>query len=81
MVEGLASLTQNSTPKLWLSDRVSPELANSGIELSRDPNPELEKHPMSLEASQSSRESTRYPLGIKPGPGGNPPGGVWSLEN
>ena len=37
-----------------------------------DPNPELEKHPMSLEASQSSRESTRYPRDIKPGAGGTP---------
>ena len=44
------------------------------IRFPQDPNPELEKHPMSLEASQSSRESTRYPRDIKPGPGGNPPG-------
>ena len=39
-----------------------------------DPNPELEKHPMSLEASQSSRECTLYPRDIKLGPGGTPPG-------
>ena len=44
-----------------------PILALSGkydIDLSRiddlDPHPELEKHPMSLEASQSSRESVSY---------------------
>ena len=44
--------------------------------------PELEKHPGSLEASQSSRESTRYPRDMKkPDPGGDPLGGVWSLED
>ena len=45
------------------------------------PDPELGKHPMSLEASQSSRESTRYPRDIKPGPGRNPPGRGWSLKD
>ena len=46
------------------------------IRFPQDPNPELEKHPMSLEASQSSRESTRYPRDSKPIPGGFPPPGL-----
>ena len=41
--------------------------------VAQDPNSELEKHPMSLEASQSSRESTRYPRDSKPLPGGGLP--------
>ena len=46
-----------------------------------DPNPELGKHPMSLEASQSSRESSRYPRDSKPLPGGSPPDQVLCLED
>ena len=47
------------------------------IRFPQDPNPELEKHPMSLEASQSSRESTRYPRDSKPLPGVPPRTGFY----
>ena len=39
-----------------------------------DENSELEKHQMSLEASQSSRDSTRYPRDSKTPQGGKPHG-------
>ena len=68
---------------LWAPSEQN-EFDLSRIEYS-DPNPELEKHPMSLEASQSSRESTRYPRTSRhknrSARNPTPKGGVRSLED
>ena len=84
-VERVSPANSGSSSKLRRFGSILALAGQNEIDFSRiaylDPNPELEKHPMSLEASQSSRESTRYPRDSKPLPGGSPPDRVFCLED